>query len=146
MSENPWAAGEIAAQATTGDDFYGGPVEKRPAVKFTSPGQALTFKIDEPPSRFQGYEYNPNPNAPKVPKTWKDGNPRYSYAIAVTGVPSGEKQTLYMEKLSRLHKAIIEASRRSGVSVVPGGFLTVQFVGFDGPAKTYHAELSGPEA
>lgn len=121
--------------------------EKYPSVSFKSIGDAVVGRIVALED-YQQKEYNTNPNAPVVLKTWKkSGDPMMGVRVTLETNPGDKtsRVTLWGEG-QKLLMALAAAVKGSGAPDLEiGADLAVTFDGYDGRAKTYKADYARPE-
>ena len=100
--------------------------------------------------KFQGTKYNPNPNAPKVPDTWDNGDPKYTYYLVLSGTgrfdPQGNDTwtvTLSSHRFTAANEAL-KAAGKEQEGFKEGGKFGLRYVGMrankTGTAQYKHHE------
>lgn len=137
---------------------------KLPWVKFSEIGDEVDLDITDK-GMAPDYEYNPNPDAPKVQKTWPNGDPMFFMVITGTlrapaTVGDGTKGGRTAQPGEEVNLAIKgkRASAAVGKAVItdnglkdipPSGRLWMKFTGWEtgkqGEAKTYTAKYKPGE-
>lgn len=104
------------------DPFAGG--ESAPSLSFKDApiGTSYTGVVTEVPKLVQSRDFETG-----NPATWPDGNPKMSAVVNLT--VNGEPRSLWAAKPSAMFAAVQKAQQDAGQRIMPGGTLTVTYVG-----------------
>ncbi|MFB3980359.1 hypothetical protein [Microbacterium proteolyticum] len=121
------------------------------AAKFDAIGTTVTGTVKSAPRERQQTKYNS-----QEPDFWPNGDPKMQILVDLQTDQRADanddgERTLYVAS-KNMKRAISEAIRNAGAAdLLPGGVLTVQYVGNDpksanpqNPAKLYQAQYTAP--
>lgn len=140
-----------SGQSGGGEDLFAPDGPKRRSVSFKDApvGAQYRWQVIDTPAKVQSIDYYS-----KEPAFWdaEKTQPKMSIVVGVRDLLAGdgEELGLWMKYRSALHRAISEASARSGVPIVPGTIIDAQVTGYlrdparpqAQPARQFQAQAS----